>query len=188
MDDFKKIFLQAVGARIHSDIKTDIKIMKGQTENTQEKNEISQEQSEIIREQSEIMREQTEFAHEHSDNNREQADNDGMQTDILLGKVMLLKKRKLSLKNKTKFEIRRMKKTGSTISLLHPSSHAHSLPPYLPPPSHSLTQTDREYYNIIRTEDGQSGFLRGHYLGQMAEQDQQDRRVVDKYLGVIVIS
>ena len=30
----------------------------------------------------------------------------------------------------------------------------------LPPPSHSLTQTDREYYNIIRTEDGTSQYFR----------------------------
>ena len=28
------------------------------------------------------------------------------------------------------------------------------------PPSHSLTQTDREYFNIVRTEDGRSSFTR----------------------------
>ena len=28
------------------------------------------------------------------------------------------------------------------------------------PSSHSLTQTDREYFNIVRTEDGQSMFAR----------------------------
>ena len=28
------------------------------------------------------------------------------------------------------------------------------------PPSHSLTQTDREYFNIIKTEDGHSNFKR----------------------------
>ena len=40
-----------------------------------------------------------------------------------------------------------------------------SLPNFLPlayhvHPSYSLTQTDRDYYNIVRTEDGQSGFIR----------------------------
>ena len=28
------------------------------------------------------------------------------------------------------------------------------------PPSHALTQTDREYFNLVRTEDGHSGYLR----------------------------
>ena len=28
------------------------------------------------------------------------------------------------------------------------------------PPSHALTQTDRQYFNLVRTEDGHSGFLR----------------------------
>ena len=37
------------------------------------------------------------------------------------------------------------------------------------PSSHSLTQTDREYFNIVRTEDGQSKFSR-----------EQDRRREDK--------
>ena len=27
------------------------------------------------------------------------------------------------------------------------------------PPSNSLTQTDRDYYNMVRTEDGKSGFF-----------------------------
>ena len=36
------------------------------------------------------------------------------------------------------------------------------------PSSHSLTQTDREYFNIVRTEDGQSMFAR-----------QQDRKRED---------
>ena len=39
------------------------------------------------------------------------------------------------------------------------------------PSSHSLTQTDREYFNIVRTEDGQSMFAR-----------QQDRKREDKVL------
>jgi hypothetical protein len=29
-----------------------------------------------------------------------------------------------------------------------------------PPPSHSLTETDREYYKTIRTEDGSSQYFR----------------------------
>ena len=33
------------------------------------------------------------------------------------------------------------------------------------PPSHSLTQTDREYFNIVRTEDGQSSFTRERDIG-----------------------
>ena len=28
------------------------------------------------------------------------------------------------------------------------------------PPSHSLSQTDREYFNIVKTEDGHSNFKR----------------------------
>ena len=46
------------------------------------------------------------------------------------------------------------------------------------PPSHSLSQTDREYFNIVRTEDGQSQFAR--------EQDRErlrgeDRKVLEKF-------
>ena len=33
------------------------------------------------------------------------------------------------------------------------------------PPSHSLTQTDREYFNIVRTEDGQSSYTRESDMG-----------------------
>ena len=33
--------------------------------------------------------------------------------------------------------------------------------PILRPVSNSLTQTDREYFNIVQTEDGTSGFYRG---------------------------
>ena len=29
----------------------------------------------------------------------------------------------------------------------------------LEPPSNSLTQTDRDYFNMVRTEDGKSGFF-----------------------------
>ena len=36
----------------------------------------------------------------------------------------------------------------------------------LPPPSHSLTQTDREYYNMIRTEDGTSQYFRRAAAGE----------------------
>ena len=37
------------------------------------------------------------------------------------------------------------------------------------PPSHSLTQTDREYFNIVRTEDGQSQFARQQDRGEGRE-------------------
>ena len=37
------------------------------------------------------------------------------------------------------------------------------------PPSHSLTQTDREYFNIVRTEDGQSQFAREQDRGDDKE-------------------
>ena len=30
---------------------------------------------------------------------------------------------------------------------------------FLEPPSNSLTQTDRDYFNMVRTEDGKSGFF-----------------------------
>ena len=56
-----------------------------------------------------------------------------------------------------------VKRKHSKQILSYPPS---SQSPYLSPPSHSLTQTDREYYNIVRTEDGQSGFVRGQDRGQ----------------------
>jgi hypothetical protein len=37
------------------------------------------------------------------------------------------------------------------------------------PPFHSLTQTDREYFNIVRTEDGQSLFARQQDIGDGRE-------------------
>ena len=40
------------------------------------------------------------------------------------------------------------------------------------PPSHSLTQTDREYFNIVRTEDGQSQFARQQDRERLTEEDE----------------
>ena len=33
---------------------------------------------------------------------------------------------------------------------------------FVAPPSHSLTETDREYYNIVRTEDGLSQYFKNY--------------------------
>ena len=41
------------------------------------------------------------------------------------------------------------------------------------PPSHSLTQTDREYFNIVRTEDGQSQFAREQDRGKLRGEDME---------------
>ena len=47
------------------------------------------------------------------------------------------------------------------------------------PPSHSLTQTDREYFNIVRTEDGQSMFAREQDRGR-EDNRRRDREREDK--------
>ena len=47
------------------------------------------------------------------------------------------------------------------------------------PPSHSLTQTDREYFNIVKTEDGQSQFARQQDSGRLREDDEQ---LVEKFI------
>ena len=40
----------------------------------------------------------------------------------------------------------------------------------LDPPSNSLTQTDRDYFNMVRTEDGKSGFFLDKKLAKHSSQ------------------
>ena len=50
---------------------------------------------------------------------------------------------------------------------------------WLFPPSHSLTQTDRDYYNIIKTEDGLSKFFRLKDRQSGSNLDPLDRRMLN---------
>ena len=45
----------------------------------------------------------------------------------------------------------------------------------LEPPSNSLTQTDRDYFNMVRTEDGKSGFFLDKKLAKHSSQPASSR-------------
>ena len=45
----------------------------------------------------------------------------------------------------------------------------------LDPPSNSLTQTDRDYFNMVRTEDGKSGFFLDKKLTKHSSQPASSR-------------